>query len=184
MAGTKKSRIFPLLQGHLDGLCGVYSIINATHCVMGSRNDEEVQKLFLDIVKYLQERKRGLDFFVDGITIKDIGCTLRDVVEPVFPIVRSKPLAKQAGLSLEGFWDHMSDFLAVPNRAIILGLKGKYDHWSVVKSITDNRLLLMDSDRLVWLNKAFVTTGEPNKSCAHGVPPTMAYYLSRKDGTE
>lgn len=184
MSGTKRARIISLQQGHLDGLCGVYSIINATRCVIGSLSDEDAKKLFLQIVKYLQERKNGLDFFVDGITIKDIGCTLRDVVEQEFPIVRSKPLAKKAGLPLDEFWDHMTDFLAVPNHAIILGLTGKYDHWTVVKSITNKRLSLMDSDRLYWLNKSSVTTGEPNKNYAHGLPPTMAYYLSSKENSD
>ena len=184
MSSTKKARIVPLQQGHLDGLCGVYSIINATRCVIGALSDEEGKNLFLKIVKYLQERKNGLDFFVDGITIKDIGGTLRDVVEPTFPIKREKPLEKKPGLPLDEFWDHMRDFLAVPNHAIILGLTGKYDHWTVVKSITKNRLSLMDSDRLFWLNKSSVTTGEPNKNYTHGLPPTMAYYLSLKDDSD
>ena len=180
MYGSRSARFSPLQQGNLDGLCGVYSILNATRCVTGPINDQEARNLFLSIIDYLHAKKGSLQFFVDGISIHDIGSVLRDIVEPNYSVIRTKPFAKKGDVGLANFWEHMSEFLSRPSRAIILGLTGKYDHWTVAKSITENRLTLLDSDRLYWINRGAVTTGTPTARRAHGIPPNFAYFLVRK----
>ena len=115
---------------------------NATRRVTGALDQESAQRLFLTIVEHLQRRKRGLKFLVHGVSIHDIGASLRDAVEPDFPIVRAKPFAKNSGVSLPEFWEAMTEFLSESHRAIILGLTGKYDHWTVATSITPSRITL------------------------------------------
>jgi hypothetical protein len=171
-------RIFPLQQGHLDGLCGVYSIVNATRKAKGKLAHEESKALFLEVIRHLQEKKEGLHFLVEGISIHDIGTALRDVVAPTHGITRSKPYDKNPSLGLNILWQTMTEYLEEPNRAIIIGLGGKHDHWTVVDSITDKRLTLLDSDELYHINRcACTTTDRITARRRHRIMPTHAYFI-------
>jgi hypothetical protein len=46
----------PYAQGALDGLCAVYSIVNATRIVTGI-SEEEAKDLFKEIIRYLETKK-------------------------------------------------------------------------------------------------------------------------------
>ena len=46
----------PYEQGALDGLCAVYSIVNATRIVSGI-GEEEAKELFKEIIRYLETKK-------------------------------------------------------------------------------------------------------------------------------
>ena len=65
----------PYTQGDLGGLCGVYSVINATRIVAGLDRDES-EKLFGSIMDYIGDAR----LVADGIGIRMIGRLLRDVV--------------------------------------------------------------------------------------------------------
>jgi hypothetical protein len=172
------NKIIPLQQGNLDGLCGVYSIVNATRKVKGKLATEESKELFLSVISHLQDKKQGLDFLVEGISIHDIGTALREVVEPVHGVFRSKPYDKFSSLGLKSLWDGMSEFLQAPRRAIIIGLGGKYDHWTVVDSITDKRITLLDSDDSFHINRcACTTTDRITTRRKHRLFHTHAYFL-------
>ena len=64
-------------------------------------------------------------------------------------------------------------------RVILLCLEGKYNHWTLVKEITDKRAKLFDSNSLKFLDKSRCTTAENfNKKRLHRLVPTMTYFLS------
>lgn len=173
----------PLQQGNLDGLCGVYSIINATGKIIGQLDENEQKEMFRKIISYLYKKySNNLDFLFNdgGITIRDIGSVLKDVIEPRHGIIRKKPHHKSSSLELNNFWDSMTKFLGEPQRAIILGLARKHDHWTVVDSITEKRLTLLDSGGLCHINRRVCTTVDSDPTSIHLLKPTHTYFLERK----
>ncbi|WP_292573951.1 hypothetical protein [Methylomonas sp.] len=90
----------PYRQGHLDGLCGVYALVNAVNKLCGPLNKREAQALFLDILEYLESRGPLAYRCVDGIYIQDIASILKHVVCEYYPILRYKPSHTRPRISL------------------------------------------------------------------------------------
>ena len=68
----------PYEQGALDGLCAVYSIVNATRIVAGI-GEEEARDLFKEIILYLERTNDLGKILTEGIGLKTIGGILGDV---------------------------------------------------------------------------------------------------------
>jgi len=65
-----RRRIKPMRQGDLDGLCGVYAIINAIRWLCPSMSEAQSQKLFVAIMTARQSRpvRHPLTFIYRGLT--------------------------------------------------------------------------------------------------------------------
>ena len=177
----------PFEQGELDGLCGIYSIINSVRRIKEGKilkadeaGIDERNELFLAILNYLHNHYHGLVFMIDGISIQAIAGILRDIIEPKYNITRKRPFDKRPDVKLPEFWDSMQSFMKdTPNGAILLGLGGKHDHWTVVESITDKGMYVMDSDGLIHFNRGSCTTSaRTGVRKKHQLIPTHAYFLS------
>lgn len=174
--------IQPFQQGELDGLCGIYSIINATKLLVNRLGQECGEDLLLDAVLALERRGKPVSkFIIDGLTIADIAYILRTVVCPQFNIVRSKPFHKQPHISIAKFWDAMTDFLtAGGGRSIITGLEWhEYSHWTVIRQIGNKRLLLYDSSQRVFLNRCQCSTVELTSKTPVLLQPSVTYFLEK-----
>jgi hypothetical protein len=62
----------PYKQGALDGLCAVYSIVNATRIVSAIGADE-AEDLFKEIIRYLERTKDLGKILLEGIDLFTIG---------------------------------------------------------------------------------------------------------------
>ena len=92
-------KVRPFEQGELDGLCGIYSIINAVRRIRGGKilkDIDERNELFLEILNYLHKHYHGLVFMIDGISIQSIAGILRDIIEPKYNITRKRPAPDDA----------------------------------------------------------------------------------------
>ncbi|WLE97384.1 MAG: hypothetical protein QTN59_00830 [Candidatus Electrothrix communis] len=165
----------PHKQGGLDGLCGVYSIINALKLV-NEYSNEESQENFNKIIRYLDSERNLSKLIINGLDINLIGQVMNNVQD--LGIVKEQPFKGKGETSLSEFWTAMQYFLNEPYRAILLGLSGVHDHWTVVQSISDKQLQLLDSDGLKKLNRSACTTQFATKSRKHVVYPTHTYFLS------
>ena len=143
----KMRLITPFRQGDLDGLCGVYSVLN-TLKVLGFRNSlEGWQAILIKILVQLYHDKQSSQFIIDGITTPDISRILKNIIKPEYERTYSKPFHSKADISLAELWDTLFSHLNKPNRTAILCIEGKaYGHWTVVTSITERRLTLFDSE--------------------------------------
>lgn len=165
----------PYEQGGLDGLCGVYSIINASR-IINSLNDEDCLGFFERVVKFLDAERSLAKLLTEGLDINLIGQILNKVEG--LNIEKKMPHRGKPETTLGEFWTSMQNFLEEPNRAILLGLGGVYDHWTVVESISDKQMKLLDSDGLKRFNRSACTTGEPDKQRRHRIYPTHTYFMS------
>jgi hypothetical protein len=147
-------------QGDLDGLCGVYSVLNAiriAHATLrqGPRpgspliEGDEAEAIFLRLTRSISTRTID-DPVVWGINTD----RLRRLLS-----VASRWLERNHGLTLEvarpfrgrrrvrfeTVLKHIGDHLHKDGAAVIVGSRWPWNHWTVVRNIGKTRLVLADS---------------------------------------
>jgi len=165
----------PHCQGSLDGLCGFYSIINAVRLVVGNINSTKCCGLLQKCLLAIEEIHKLSSVISYGIGIDGVAHIFKSVIEKEYPIVkRSKPFHKRRNVPIDEFWVRTQEFLSVPNRAAIV-LLGTEDvlHWTVVQSISNKRIYLLDSCCYRFVNRRNCTP--------ENLWPTMTYFLERKE---
>lgn len=167
----------PYVQGTLDNLCGMYSIVNAMQIIFNYPLPH-TQLLFDGILKrFVQTRGRLLSVMLYGMSAKAMTAILEDMAS--LGLAVTVPFRGVAVPTLDEFWKSMSAFLnEVPTkqrRAIILGMQGKHDHWSVVRQITSRSVTLYDSDGITRLLRHRCSTA-PSKRM-HQLQAAQTYYL-------
>jgi len=177
---TKPSHSYGLLpfqQGGLDSLCGLYSIVNAERIINRS-SDEEAQQLFNDIIHFLSRKRLLAKLLMGGVIHTQMLLILNDVVGERIPNV-TNPWRGVPNPDLTTFWNSMQAFLdGTPGRAIILGLQGYHDHWTVIENITNRSILLYDSSKIKRLPRPYCTTVYTTNKRKHLLFPAQTYFLS------
>ena len=168
----------PYYQGALDGLCAIYSIVNATRIIAGI-NEDKARMLFRRILVHLEQTKDLSVVLTQGIGLTTIGGILKDVVGNKIRH-RRIPYKHRPDTPLDEFWTAMAGFLdGGAERAILIGLGGPvWDHWSIVHSISDRQIRFFDSHKLRQLNRNRCTTTRSTSARPHVLHPTHTYFLS------
>ncbi len=168
----------PYLQGALDGLCAIYSIVNAARIISDIR-EEESKELFKQSLVYLEESGELGRVLTEGIGLNTVGSILRDVANGRIH-ERNMPFKHRPDTSLDEFWSEMMSFLdGGSQRAILVGVGGRmWDHWSIVHAISDRQVYFFDSHKLKSLKRSRCTTLRPTASRPHLLCPTHTYFLS------
>lgn len=168
----------PYEQGGLDGLCAIYSIVNAARIISGIQ-DSSAKALFRHILEYLEQSHDLSRILSEGIGLTTIGSILRDVVGDLIPF-RRMPYKNLSNIPLDEFWGEMISFLgAGGKRAILICLGGPmWDHWSIVHEITVRQIRFFDSHKLRRLNRTRCTTTRSTTRRPHVLCPTHTYFLS------
>ncbi len=174
---TPASSLPPFQQGGLDSLCGLYSIVNAERFINHS-SDESAQELFDSIIHYLSRRRLLAKLLIGGVIHRQMLLILNDVVGDRIPNLwipwRGVPTPE-----LDTFWRSLQSFLdGTPGRAVILGLQGYHDHWTVIETITDKSIILYDSALITRLPRSRCSTSYTNGRRKHQLLPAQTYFLS------
>lgn len=168
----------PFQQGGLDSLCGLYSIVNAERFINRS-TDKETQVLFDDLIKFLSRRKLLGKLFIGGILHPQMLLILKKVVGKKRISDIYMPWRGVPNPDLTTFWKSMQYFLdGTPRRAIILGLVGYHEHWTVIEKITNRSILLYDSALIKRLPRNHCTTVYASGQRKHVLLPAQTYFLS------
>jgi len=132
----------------LDGLCGVYAVVNAIRYVE-RLNEDQCEVLFRRLVKTLAQGSRphapllwGMGFRkLKGLVAAAGRCRLPDR-ELAF---RARPLRLRGKeRTLSGLWAALQEELG-PTCVALVGITGATDHWCVVYRVTPKTLWLLDS---------------------------------------
>ncbi len=168
----------PYLQGALDGLCAIYSVVNAAR-IIADIGEEESKNLFKRILFYLENNEDLSRVLVEGIGLNTVGGILRDVANGRIH-ERNMPFKHRPDTSLDEFWTEMMSFLdGGCKRAILIGVGGRmWDHWSIVHAISDRQVYFFDSHKLKSLKRSRCTTVRPTAGRPHLLCPTHTYFLS------
>lgn len=170
----------PFQQGGLDSLCGLYSIINAERIINRS-SDNETQALFDDLIRFLSRRGLLGKFLIGGILHPQMLLILDKVVTRKRISTVEIPFRGVPNPDLTTFWKSMQAFLdGTPGRAIILGLMGYHEHWTVIERITNRSILLYDSSLIKRLPRTSCTTVNATWQRKHVLLPAQTYFLSNE----
>jgi hypothetical protein len=177
--------LLPFQQGGLDSLCGLYSIINAERIINHS-SDEDTQQLFNELIHFLSRRGLLSKLLIGGIIHTQMLMILDKVVGRQRISDVQVPWRGIPNPDLTTFWESMQYFLdGTPGRAIILGLQGYHDHWTVIETITNRSILLYDSSKIKRLPRSRCTTVYATWKRKHLLLPAQTYFLANEvDGEE
>ena len=172
--------MLPFQQGGLDSLCGLYSIINAERIINRS-SDDETQQLFDDLIHFLSRRGLLQKLLLGGIIHTEMLLILDKVVGRQRISNVQVPWRGVLNPDLTSFWKSMQYFLdGTAGRAIILGLQGYHDHWTVIESITERSIFLYDSSLIKRLPRSRCTTVYATWKRKHLLLPAQTYFLSNE----
>jgi hypothetical protein len=157
------ARPWPLVQGELDGLCGLYSIINSliwalySLQISGHRprhrsrplDEREIETLFLLLITKLN-RKHGISPVVAGIHALELARLLRHSAgwlsaKRDLRLTFMRPFYRRRRATIGQVCQVLSNHLAGAGTAAIIGLEWPERHWTVVSGVTPTRLYLLDS---------------------------------------
>ena len=157
------ARPWPLVQGELDGLCGLYSIINSLIWgiyglqVSGHRpryqskpfGEREIEKLFLSLMTRVN-RKHGIHPVVHGISSLELARLLRYSAiwlsaKRDLELTFTRPFYRRPRATIKQVCQVLSDHQSGAGTAAIIGLEWPWRHWTVVIGVTATRLALLDS---------------------------------------
>jgi len=156
-------RPWPLVQGELDGLCGLYSIINSIvwglYSLQLGRHrprhrskplgERETEQLFLLLIARLM-RQYGARSVVAGIHALELARLLRHSAvwlsaKRDLRLTFVRPFYRCRRVTMGRVCQVLSDHLAGAGTAAIIGLEWPSRHWTVVIGVTPTRLYLLDS---------------------------------------
>ena len=140
----RSNQIEPYQQGHLDNLCGLYALINASCLADRSISHDECIDVFFEAIiwlngKYKNCLAKGLDY--------SCLCSLHtNIFQKQWPTISlHRPFWKNKPRNPKEYWSRMKEEASRPDQGMFIGIGGEMDHWSVVRKITDTRIYLFDS---------------------------------------
>ncbi len=143
-------------QGNLDYLCGLYASINAAllstdKLVKFSR--KQARYWFQSILADLSKRRKLLEVHREGSDVKMLESYIKILQTQVADNIKltySMPFSKKTRTATA--IRKISLISKQPNTAVIIGITGLYEHWSLVAKTTADRIYLNDTDGLRFLH--------------------------------
>jgi len=141
----------PLEQGNLDGLCGVYAVVNAIRLAAHPHRRlraADGYDLFAALLAELADAGRLRGFVSAGLGPRILARLLRRAGRWLrkrhgLALDVSRPFAKRDQPEPEKCLRVLAEHLARSGTAAIVGSD---EHWTVVRAVTPKRLLLADSN--------------------------------------
>lgn len=179
----------PIRQGSIDQLCGVYSVMNATEAVIGKFHYDRKLKhkasqrktLFHDLINHLDKQGMLRAVLTSGIEHIDENGLIDIAVKSVKKYQKRK-LRKQIAfdtddVTLDQYWEKLTQHLSQPDSAAIICLSGRIKHWTCIRRITPNVLILSDSLGIRQIARDRCTIETENREL-YTLWPTLTYLLS------
>jgi hypothetical protein len=146
------ARIGPLQQGALDGLCGIYAIINSVRLLCREADRKFCSSLFRLLLRTLKGQvRRPIAIVWRGIRPRILLALIYRCIAYVRMRLRIKltarrlPKALRKSGSLVKIWHGLNKVVG-PNRVAILSIEGIISHWTVAYAVTPKTIRLFDSD--------------------------------------
>lgn len=182
--------IMPIRQGSIDGLCGVYSVMNATEIVIGKFHYDPKLKhkasqrrvLYKNLIGYLAKHDLLEDALIWGFSDIDAKGGFIDIAIKSVKKYQNRKLRKQIAfdtddVTLDQYWEKLTEHLSQPDSAVIISLSGRIKHWTCVRQITPNALILSDSSGIRRIARDRCTI-EMESRDMYTLWPTLTYLLS------
>ncbi len=170
--------IQPFRQGDLDGLCGVYALINAVRMVE-PRPDHYYEAVMGACILVLYRKNESPFFFMQGIGMHEMIHLIQKVMRPNYGVQCRRPFARNAGASLNEYWKACAGFLEKDHRAVLMAFKANnMEHWSVIVSMNDMHINLLDSDGWRAIKRASLTMKKGKTRKPVQIYPAQTFFMS------
>lgn len=179
----------PIRQGSIDGLCGVYSVMNATEVVIGKfhydrrlkRKASQRRVLFKNLIGYLAKHDLLEETLICGFDDIDAKGGFIDIAIKSVKRYQKRKLRKQIAfdtddVTLNQYWEKLTEHLSQPDSAVIISLSGRIKHWTCVRKITPNALILSDSSGIRRISRDRCAIETENRDM-YTLWPTLTYLL-------
>ena len=184
LRGRRRPAKRPYRQGDLDGLCGVYSIVNAVRALCPELDQEGAEWLFAHLLQSLSNADVDLSSAVTGgIGRADLGRLVRAAIAYIADeleirlTVKRLPKALRLTSNLAALWQAFEASLS-PECVAIIGIAGIHSHWTIAAQITPKQVKLYDSGRIAVLRRGHCTVGKTVNR--HGIPPKHVFLIARQ----
>ena len=176
----------PYRQGDLDGLCGLYSTVNAFRALCPELDDEAVSVLFATLIGHLPKVGADPALVVTGgvgrgelqrLIIKARTYMLEEL-DIALKVTRLPKGLRRDG-DLDMVWGTLAKRLS-PTCVAILGLGGRHSHWTVATGATRQQIRLYDSSRMGVLKRRRCTVGRASKRTS--ISPVHVWLIERQEG--
>jgi len=174
--------LFPYEQGYLDGLCGIYSVINATRLIVKDIRGEEATKLFGKCMRHMEKRKSLGKVSTRGVDKSDIWSMLKNLVLVYYGINVERPFYKGKKVSADDFFKELREYFEKDGKrsAIVCVECAEWAHWTVVRSMTMKRITLFDSSSMTTINISRCSIDERTKKKLYRLMPELTFFLFDK----
>jgi len=163
-------------QGDLDGLCGVYAVLNAVASLASQFGRDQQAELFEQLIEAVYEQRKGqkgkrvVSFVYRGVGPEDVGAML-DVASKFARERRGFELTWKKGLpgssanrKIQSFWQKIEEHLNKgPAIVVYDGPEEGESHWTCIVESKERGVWLRDSTGLKTLRKTGGTLGETGK---------------------
>jgi hypothetical protein len=154
---ARRSVIAPYRQGELDGLCGIYALINAIRLATYDRTSEFGHDVWRELLLILLSEAEGLVGTTATVVVHGIGA------KPLYALAKlaARHMAVNHGAALRvarGLGVTKRSFHAVvsclgelserPSVGIVIELSGYSRHWTVIRRVGKRSLEFLDSSSL------------------------------------
>ena len=184
LRGGRRHGRQPYRQGDLDGLCGVYSVVNAVRILCPKLDQEGAEWLFAHLMESLSEAGVNVsDAVTGGVGRAELGRLIRAAAAYIAEeleirlTVKRLPKALRQTSSLGALWQAFEASLT-PECVAIIGIAGIHSHWTIAAQITPNQVRLYDSGRIAVLRRGHCTVGKAVNR--HGIPPKHVFLIARQ----
>ena len=180
----------PAMQGDLDGLCGVYSIVNAVQWALHTCTTTawafgqapkrliwtEQEALFDTLVTTLGKRRPHGTFVTDGIHAFELTRLLRVSREWLSihrnaNLVCRRPFYRRRTIAPRSVLARLREHLAAPGSAAIIAVE---DHWTVVRGASNRRVRVMDSGGWMFMT---ISSKAHRRAGRNGFQPSSVFLL-------
>jgi hypothetical protein len=154
--------ITPFQQGDLDGLCGVYAVLNAARILCPEIDDDYCDELFAVVLEKLAKSlKKPMRAVVNGTSRPHIALMVKAAAAEIERDLEIK--LKATGLktpkkkvALPQLWEALQEEIG-SGAVVILALSGRRDHWTVAYHMSDRTIRLADSNSLKVILRSHCT---------------------------
>jgi len=154
----------PLRQGDLDGLCGVYAVLNALQFLFPRAKEKFLAQVFDGLLKEVinieHVREGG-----DEPEIKDVHAFVAEAAKKTFRIdFRRTPCGAERKPGETPDAAMAARFKTKEKGVFVFGFEGRDSHFTVARAVTPTRVLLFDSWEYDYFEREAFKWGAPESS--------------------
>jgi hypothetical protein len=149
---SRRPDIAPYRQGQLDGLCGLYAIINAirlaTHDLTGEFGHDVWRELLLALLGEAEDVVGTATAVVHGIGAKplyELAKAAERHLASEHRVAVTVSRSRGPKHSFNGLIAHLAELTKQPASAVVMELSGDVRHWTVLRRVGKHSLELFDS---------------------------------------